>query len=68
MMEFYMRLCLLVILYQMVIPENTCISNNIQDEKVIFRNMYGYTYMYLTTNEKKGSDFEREKVGISGRV
>ena len=49
----------------MVIPENVLTSSIIQTEKVIFRNIYAYTYMYLTTiNENKKS--EEGYIGVLG--
>jgi hypothetical protein len=49
--------------YQLVSPENICFhrSSIIQTEHIIFRNIYVDTCLYVTTINKKGHDFEREK-------
>lgn len=50
----------LLIQYQMVMLENVHISNSIQIEQVIFRNMYAYINIYTTILSEKGSQkFER---------
>lgn len=51
-----------VIQYQLVFLEN--ISNTIQTEQVLFRNISLYMYMYVTAfNEKLDNEFEKEEGG-----
>lgn len=45
-----------------VIPENIHVSNIMWTEKVLFRNMYEYTYTYIhavTICEKRDHEFEQ---------
>lgn len=53
---------------QMVSPEKIHTSN-LQTKKFIFRNIYPYAYMHVTTmNKERGHGLEREHRGLCGRV
>lgn len=46
----------------MASPENTYMSNIIQTEQVIIRNVCVYTYVHVkTTHEERGNEFQREQ-------
>lgn len=50
-------------------PENIRMNDITLTDQFIFKNVYVYTYMNVTTIiEKKGHDFEREKARVCGMV
>ena len=53
----------------MVGPENTHVSDIMDSEQIIFRNMYVYKYMHtLTINERRGYEYDTEQGGVYVRV
>ena len=50
----------------MVSPENTHTININQTELALFKNIYVYTYRYVTTNEKTGHESESKECYMGG--